>query len=56
VVTTGSLNPVDDAVRQNELVISGSRVLRIPVVGLRIAADMFMDQVVRAHAQLSAAA
>jgi hypothetical protein len=26
------------------------------VVGLRIAADMFMDQVVRAHAQLSAAA
>ncbi len=51
-----ALNPVDDAVRQNELVISGSRVLRIPVVGLRIAADTFMDQVVRAHAQLSAAA
>jgi very-short-patch-repair endonuclease len=51
-----ALNPVDDALRQNEVVISGSRVLRIPVVGLRIAADSFMDQVLRAHAQLSRAA
>jgi very-short-patch-repair endonuclease len=51
-----ALNPVDDALRQNEVVLSGSRVLRIPVVGLRIATDTFMDQVVRAHAQLSHAA
>jgi very-short-patch-repair endonuclease len=51
-----ALNPVDDALRQNEVVIGGSRVLRIPVVGLRIAADTFMDQVVRAHAQLTRAA
>jgi very-short-patch-repair endonuclease len=51
-----ALNPVDDALRQNEVVISGSRVLRIPVIGLRIAADTFLDQVVRAHRSLSAAA
>lgn len=51
-----ALNPVDDALRQNEVVIAGSAVLRIPVIGLRIEADRFMDQVVRAHRRASAAA
>ncbi len=48
-----ALNPVDDALRQNEVVLSASRVLRIPVIGLRLNADAFMDQVVRAHHVLS---
>ncbi len=51
-----ALNPVDDALRQNEVVIAGSAVLRIPVIGLRIESDRFMDQVVRAHRGASAAA
>lgn len=40
-----ALNPVDDALRQNDRVVAGERVLRIPVVGFRIAADRFMLQV-----------
>jgi very-short-patch-repair endonuclease len=48
-----ALNPLDDALRQNEVVLSASRVLRIPVIGLRLDADAFMDQVVRAHHGLS---
>ena len=46
-----ALSPVDDALRQNELVLSGERVLRIPVIGLRMSPDRFMAQVVRAHAE-----
>ena len=46
-----ALNPIDDALRQNDLVLSGERVLRIPVIGLRVAPDRFMDQVVAAHAE-----
>jgi very-short-patch-repair endonuclease len=44
-----ALNPVDDALRQNAVVLTGDRVLRIPVLGLRLVPDAFMDQVVRAH-------
>ena len=51
-----ALAPVDDALRQNDVVIDGSTVLRIPVIGLRLAPDRFMDQVVRAHTKLSHAA
>lgn len=51
-----ALQPVDDALRQNEVVISGNRVLRIPVVGLRLYEEQFMHQVVRAFAVLSARA
>lgn len=40
-----ALNPVDDALRQNERVLAGERVLRIPVIGFRIASDRFMQQV-----------
>lgn len=39
--------PVDDALRQNELTIASDAVLRIPVLGLRLAPDAFMDQVAR---------
>lgn len=51
-----ALNPVDDALRQNEVVLGGDRVLRVPVIGLRLAPDRFLDQVVRAHRQLSRSA
>ena len=51
-----AFNPVDDALRQNDLVLSGARVLRIPVIGLRVSPDLFMAQVARAHAEHQAAA
>lgn len=44
-----ALNTVDDALRQNEVVLRDDRVLRIPVVGLRLVPEQFMAQVVRAH-------
>jgi very-short-patch-repair endonuclease len=49
-----ALNPVDDALRQNEVVLGGAYVLRIPVIGLRLDPSRFMDQVVRAHRALTA--
>jgi hypothetical protein len=48
-----ALNPVDDALRQNEVTLSDDLVLRIPVLGLRLTPAAFMDQVVRAHARLA---
>ncbi|KRF28311.1 hypothetical protein [Phycicoccus sp. Soil802] len=42
----------DDHFRQNALVISGDRVLRMTLMGLRLAPDRFMDQVCAAHAAL----
>ena len=48
-----ALNPVDDALRQNEVTLSADMVLRIPVLGLRLTPTAFMDQVVRAHAELT---
>jgi len=48
-----ALNPVDDALRQNEVTLGGDVVLRIPVLGLRLTPEPFMAQVVRAHHQLS---
>lgn len=51
-----ALHPVDDALRQNEIVIGGSSVIRIPVIGLRLEEERFMLQVVRAFVLLSSAA
>lgn len=51
-----ALNPVDDALRQNTVVLRGRMVLRIPVLGLRLMPDAFIDQVVEGHAALVAAA
>lgn len=34
-----------DSIRQNWLTIGNDKVLRIPVIGLRVAADLFMEQV-----------
>jgi hypothetical protein len=51
-----ALASLDDALRQNEVVLAESTVLRIPVVGLRLRPDDFLDQVVRAHALLAARA
>lgn len=48
-----ALNPVDDALLQNEVAIGGEVVLRVPVLGLRLHCEKFIDQVVRAHARLS---
>lgn len=44
-----ALNPVDDALRQNERVVAGERVLRIPVIGLRLAANEFLLQTRRLY-------
>ena len=38
-----------DNLRQNALVLAGDRVLRINVIGLRLEADLFLDQVAAAH-------
>ena len=48
-----ALDPVDDALRQNEVSIGREVVLRIPVLGLRLHPERFMEQVVRAHRTLS---
>ena len=48
-----ALNPVDDALRQNDRVAAGQRVLRIPVIGFRIASDRFMRQVCQTYDALS---
>lgn len=44
------LNPVDDALRHNEIALERALVLRIPVLGLRLLPGEFMSQVARAHA------
>lgn len=38
---------IDDSLRQNELTIDNDRVLRIPVLGLHVAADELFDQLER---------
>ena len=48
-----ALNPVDDALRQNDVALEGHLVLRIPLLGLRISPDRFLKQVVRAHVLLT---
>lgn len=42
----------DDNLRQNQVAIEGDTVLRIDLIGLRVAGDAFMDQVCAAHARL----
>ncbi|HET7822388.1 MAG TPA: hypothetical protein VFL10_12765 [Ornithinibacter sp.] len=46
---TLALNPITDALRQNEVTLGDDVVLRVPVLGLRLTPDAFMGQVVRAH-------
>lgn len=46
----------DDNLRQNAVMLSGRAVLRIDLVGMRVAGDAFMDQVCEAHARLTARA
>jgi len=48
-----ALHPVDDALRQNEVTLGNEMVLRIPVLGLRLQAELFLNQVVRAYRMLS---
>ena len=42
---TWATNVVGDALRQNSLVIDGDRVLRLPLLGLRLEPDAFFDQI-----------
>lgn len=42
-----ALNPIDDALRQNDRVSAGEQILRIPVIGLRLVPDRFVLQVRR---------
>ena len=42
------LGPVEDALRANEVVLADDRVLRLPLLGLRLYPDAFMSQVARA--------
>ena len=39
---------VGDALRQNSLVLAGDTVLRLPLLGLRLEPDDFMDQIEQA--------
>lgn len=41
-------NALDDALRHNEVALTGQVVLRLPVLGLRVSPDAFYDQVARA--------
>jgi very-short-patch-repair endonuclease len=47
------LAAVEDNLRQNAVTLQREMVLRIGVIGLRIAKDAFLDQVVEAHRALS---
>ncbi len=42
------LDPVDDALRANEVTLEASRVLRLPLLGLRVRPEAFMAQIARA--------
>lgn len=44
-----------DNLRQNDITLSGDRVLRIDIIGLRLATDRFMDQVALGLARRNAA-
>jgi len=41
-------NLVQDALRHNDVTLQGTRVLRLPLLGLRVAADDFFEQIQRA--------
>ncbi|KRE37652.1 hypothetical protein ASG73_08320 [Janibacter sp. Soil728] len=40
--------PVDDMLRHNEVAMRGDLVLRVPLIGLRLEADAFLDQIAQA--------
>lgn len=42
------LSPVEDMLRQNEVAMRGNMVLRIPLIGLRLDPDAFLDQIEKA--------
>jgi very-short-patch-repair endonuclease len=49
------LAPVDDALRQNAVTLARDLVLRVPLLGLRLEPDAFLDQVEKAHLSLRTA-
>ena len=48
--------PLEDALRQNEIVIGGDAVMRIPLLGLRVHESELMEQVARAYRVMSSRA
>jgi len=44
----GAQNIVSDALRHNDVTLKGSTVLRLPLLGLRVAPDDFFEQIERA--------
>jgi len=44
-----TLNPIDDALRQNEITLGNEVVLRIPLLGLRLRSHLFAEQLARAY-------
>lgn len=50
------MGPVDDALRQNHVTLSSDRVLRIPLLGLRMYPEQFLSQVKSGLQTLGAAA
>lgn len=47
-----ALNPIDDALRQNDRLVAGEQVLRMPVLGLRLMPSEFLLQVRRMYDSL----
>lgn len=47
------VTPVDDMLRHNEVAMRGDMVLRIPLIGLRLDAEAFLDQIAEALRMLS---
>lgn len=47
------LAPVDDMLRQNDVAIGDDMVLRVPLVGLRLCPDAFLDQIESALRRLA---
>jgi len=45
---TWAVNVVGDALRQNDVTLQDAVVLRLPLLGLRVAADEFFDQIEQA--------
>lgn len=51
---TWGLAPADDALRQNAVVLGDDLVLRVPVIGWRLAREAYLDQICTAFSQRTA--
>ncbi len=46
-------SPLEDMLRQNDIAMRSDMILRVPLLGLRLEPDAFLDQIVEAHRLLS---